>query len=422
MDGSNIRVAQAGASRARRAPSAPSEPSASSEPSAKSSAPKRRSTARPFVDMAAAKQIARAVFRHPTPRRLSVLATYAAMWSVGRGSSLALQLVDEVAFPEWRTQKVEAPVFIFANPRSGTTMLHRLLSFDETNWVGPKLYETVWPSVTLLRSVSALSALDERIPGRPFSRLVDGFNALFVGDKWDGVHALGIDQPEEDEPSFVYGMHTPTTMLMVPHVEELLESFHFDSLPESTRHGFMDSYEGVLQRLVFARGGERRFLNKNVFFAPRVRSMAERFPDARFVYLVRHPYEAMPSFLNMFFRAWAFHSPEVPQDGELVAKLAEVGYEYYRLGLRLLETMPRDRLHLVRYDELVEDPKATVLDLYRWLDVDVSPDFERKLDDALAAQRMHESVRDYTLESFGLTKDSVYEALSDVFERFDFER
>ena len=110
--------------------------------------PARRATGRPFVDVGAAKEIVASILRHRTPRRVSVLGTYMGLWSTGRLSSLALQGLDELLFPEWRDQEVKAPVFIFATPRSGTTLLHRLLSFDEGNWVGPRLYETVWPSVS----------------------------------------------------------------------------------------------------------------------------------------------------------------------------------------------------------------------------------------------------------------------------------
>jgi hypothetical protein len=383
---------------------------------------RKKGVGRPFVDVGAALEIISGVLRHPSPRRLSVLATYMGIWSAGRGLALGFQGLDELIDRGWRNQPVEAPVFIFANPRSGTTLLHRLMSFDEQHWVAPLLYETVFPSSSLIRSVVSLAEVDEKIPGRPLHRFVDGLNAVLVGDTWDGIHKLGLDQPEEDEPSFVYGMHTPTAMLMVPHVDEISSRFWFDELPETVRKPFMDAYEGVLKRVIHAHGGRRRFLNKNVFFAPRVRSVAERFPDARFIYMVRHPYEAMPSFLNMFTSAWRFHSPELANDPVLVRRLAQVGFDYYRAGLELMQDLPRERFRVVRYDDLVANPKRTVQSIYGWLDLPITSEFEDKLDEALAAQRAYESQHDYSLEGFGLTRDEVYEELREVFDRFGFER
>ena len=45
-----------------------------------------------------------------------------------------------------------------------------------------------------------------------------------------------------------------------------------------------------------------------------LRNIRAAIPDARFVYLVRHPYDAMPSFCNMFFRAWADANPAPQRD------------------------------------------------------------------------------------------------------------
>lgn len=379
-----------------------------------------RHVGRPFVDGAAALEIVQSIFRHKTPRRLGTLATYATMWSVGRGLSLLCQAADEVVDRSWRQQPVEQPVFIFANPRSGTTLLHRLMSYDTDHFVGPLLYETVFPSIALIRGIHELSELDESLPGRPFHKLVGGLNAILVGDTWDGIHKLGLDQPEEDEPSFVYGIHTPTAMLLVPHVEEISSRFWFDELPASVRERFMDAYEGTLKRILRAHGGKKRYLNKNVFFTPRIRSMAERFPDARFIYLVRDPCEAMPSFMNMFTSAWRFHSPELANDPELLSRLAQVGYDYYRRALELIDELPQDRLLVVRYEDLVRNPKKTVESVHAWLGVPISPEFEEKLDEALASQRSYESQRDYSLSSFGLTREQVHAELAPVFARFGY--
>jgi len=40
-------------------------------------------------------------------------------------------------------QKIEAPVFIFGNARSGTTLLHSLMSLDEERFASMKLYQSI---------------------------------------------------------------------------------------------------------------------------------------------------------------------------------------------------------------------------------------------------------------------------------------
>ena len=86
----------------------------------------------------------------------------------------------------------------------------------------------------------------------------------------------------------------------------------------------MDCYENTIKRHVYEAGG-KRFLNKNVFFSTRVRSVYEKFPDAVFVYLVRDPHDCLPSFLNMFYQAWKAHSPSIRPDGEEIQALKRLG-------------------------------------------------------------------------------------------------
>jgi hypothetical protein len=185
------------------------------------------------------------------------------------------------------------------------------------------------------------------------------------------------------------------------------------------RNAFMDCYEDTLKRHVYEAGG-KRFLNKNVFFAPMVRSMYERFPDAAFVYLIRNPIDSLPSFLNMFYQAWKAHSPSIRPDGEEIRALKELGYDFYRYALECRREIPDDQFIVVRYEDLVEDPKATILGLYDRLGMPVSEAFEAKLDEACEAHRDWESSRDFGLEFFGITEDEVYFELRDVFEEFGY--
>lgn len=361
--------------------------------------------------------IARAMATNLGPRRARVWAGYALGWSSFSTLVRVGELMDDVLYPEWKEQRVASPVFIISNGRSGTTMLHRLMSLDQENFTGFKLYQSLLNSVTWRRVIAGIeqSALSG-IARRGVERINETF---FSG--WQGIHALGIDRDEEDETTFVYALNSPTVSLINPYQRDYADIAWLDRQPTEQRERFMDYYEDALKRHLFASGGDRHFLNKNIFFVPRVRSIQRRFPDARFVYLVRHPYEALPSFLNMFYQTWSTHSPELPRDSEASRQLLKMAYDYYRYALRLQRELSGTNFRVVYYDELVRDPRATVYDLYDWLDLEVSEHFARDLDAAVAKQRGYRSRHDYSLESFGLTRAEVYEELREVFDTFGFE-
>ena len=44
--------------------------------------------------------------------------------------------------------------------------------------------------------------------------------------------------------------------------------------------------------------------SKNPEFVPKLKSLIETFPDARFIVMLRTPYETMPSIMKMMERNW----------------------------------------------------------------------------------------------------------------------
>jgi hypothetical protein len=183
----------------------------------------------------------------------------------------------------------------------------------------------------------------------------------------------------------------------------------------------MDYYDGTLRRILFSSGQGRRFLNKNVFFSPRIKTMHARFPDATFVYLVRHPYDGLGSFLSMFYAAWKTHSPDIQKDSPEAKALARFGMDYLRYALELQRELPADRFVVIRYDELVADPKGTVEALYKRLGEPLDEAFAEKLLAATSRQREHSSKHEYSLEEYGLTEAEVYAELRGVFDAYGFQ-
>lgn len=362
-----------------------------------------------------------------TVRRTLALLTYGVLWSGLRGLMSIAHRLDDVLFPRWRTARVERPVFIFANPRSGTTMLHRLLSFDTERWTTVKLYQTLFGAVVWHKLFRAVGAFDRRFCLGLIRKSTVGLgNWLFFKSRWEDIHKMGFDEPEEDECTFVYTMHTPTTMLLSPFPEELREFAWLDELPRPQREAMMDCYDGMLRRLMHVEGegkhGKRRFLNKNVFFTPRIKTMHDRFPDATFVYLVRHPYQGLGSFLSMFYAAWKTHSPDIDKNSPEAKALARFGMDYLRYALELQAELPEDRFVVIKYDDLVADPRGTVESLYAKLGEPVSEEFAARLAEATSQQRTHKSNHAYSLEEYGLTEQEVYAELKDVFEAYGFEK
>ncbi len=372
-----------------------------------------------YVNKDGLREIRKVLFKQPTVGRLVTTAWIGALYTAIRQVTVGFRALDEVLYPEYRKQKIDRPVFVFANPRSGTTLAHRLISMDDEVFTTVKLYQTIFPSVTATRTFQRLIEVAQTRVGNVLNGVYDFFNNP-LETRWTEVHHLSLDQPEEDVCTLLWSLQSPATGLLFPFMDELQSQTWLDRQNPDQRAAFMDSYENTLKRHVYQAGG-KRFLNKNVFFAPSVRSMYERFPDAAFVYLIRNPIDSLPSFLNMFYQAWKAHSPGIRPDGEEIQALKQLGYEYYRYALECRREIPKDQFIVVRYEDLVRDPKSTILGLYGRLGMPVSEAFEARLDDAIKGHRDWESSRAVELDFFGVTVEEVRSELRDVFEEFGYE-
>ncbi len=372
-----------------------------------------------YINKEGLREIRNVLFKKPTVGRLITMAWFTPIYMGLRQVMVTFRALDEVLYPEYRDEKIDRPVFVFANPRSGTTLAHRLISMDDEVFATVKLYQTCFPSVTATRTFKRLAKFTETRVGGALNRVYDFFNNP-LASRWTEVHSLSLDQPEEDVCTLLWSLQSPTSGLLFPFMDDLQSQTWLDRQPPEQRAAFMDSYENTLKRHVYEAGG-KRFLNKNVFFAPRVRSAYERFPDAAFVYLVRNPVDGLPSFLNMFYQAWKTHSPNIRPDGEEIQALKRLGYEYYRYALECRREIPKDQFIVIRYEDLIRDPKAAILDLYDRLDMPVSKAFEAKLDEAAKVHRDWESSRDFELDFFGVTPEEVYSELRDVFREFGYD-
>ena len=374
-----------------------------------------------YINREARKEVVGAAMRHLSWRRAWTWAGFGLAFLLLRGINRLGRWLDDRWWPDISQQKIERPVFIFANARSGTTMLHRLMSLDRERFASLKLYQSLFSAVCHRRLFESLARADERFLGKRLRGLVDWINKTFFTG-WEGIHKMGIDQAEEDEALFVLGMNSPSVVLLIPFLDELQGSVWFDRLEAEERKAFLDFYQDTLRRHLYASGGDRTFLNKNALFALRVRSVYERFPDARFIYLVRHPYDALPSFLHMFHEKWHVHSPEIGTNSPQARALARMAVDYYTYALDCRTLIPSDQFAVVRYEDLVADPRSAVEDLYARLDLPISDAFRARLIEATRDQRAFVSEHEYDLEQFGLTRETIYAALKDVFEEFGFER
>lgn len=117
----------------------------------------------------------------------------------------------------------------------------------------------------------------------------------------------------------------------------------------------MDFYESCVKRFVFRAGKDKTYLAKNVMTTGRFKSLMERFPDAKIIYIARHPYDSVPSFASMFTAMY-----KLPDMHPAKRAWAQLGIDFYKYSKEMRKSIPENQFLELKYDDLLADPQGVV--------------------------------------------------------------
>jgi len=263
--------------------------------------------------------------------------------------------VDAVEIPE-------APLFVLGHWRSGTTHLHNLLA-QHTERVGyPTTYQVLNPRSFLSRGRIESSLFVRLLPEkRPMDRM-----------------KVGLDTPQEDEfatclttlRSLYLGMSFPR------REEDYRRYLTFDDDPAALRV-WKEAFVQFLKKVTYRVG--KPLVLKSPPHTARIRHILELFPDARFVFVHRHPYDVFQSFRHYFDTAiWYTYLQRPDRDtvDDLVIRLYRTLHEAY---FRDRHLVPAGQLAEVRFEDLEADPVGQIRRVYDELSLDGFPSLEPTL-------------------------------------------
>jgi hypothetical protein len=352
---------------------------------------------------------------NPRTRRHALLVLLVSVPLVSGFHALCFFL-DGLLFPGlWKTE-VRAPVFVVGHARSGTTLLHRLMSDDAGRFSSFVLYELYFPSLLQKKTIRLLAALDRRALGGWLERRVRAWeDRRYAAVR--RVHPMGLSEPEEDDTVLYYSCASGFWITKLPYMGEL-DFYYVDEWPERRRRRLMRFYRNCVRRQLHLNGGDRIHLSKNPIFAGRVETLIETFPDARVVVPLRDPRETIPSLLKLVSSGWRRLDWDPERVQRCLRILADQSFHSYRHPLEVLARHPETSHAIVDYRDLVADPAATLERVYCQLGLPLGSAYRERLRAEGERAREHRSGHTYSLEEFGLEADAIRSELSDLFDRY----
>jgi len=272
----------------------------------------------------------------------------------------------------------EDPIFIIGHWRTGTTLLHQLISLDK-NLVTPNVFRVSAPGSFLI---------SEKYYRPVMSRLMKPTRPM------DNVK-LGFDVPQEEEYAMIkLTTDSPLEKLIFPGGKNYFLFDYNDFYPEHVDE-WKNAFSGFCNRLSFING--KRVLLKNPFHTMRLPFLLEMFPQAKFIHVHRHPYEVIPSTIHM----WNIVGNENKLNGKKIyTPLDEVAQVYNRMLEYVneqLNKLPDNERAEVDFKDLETDPLGTIKSIYKKLDLEYNPEFEEEVKKWLEVTKSYQKNR-YQLE------------------------
>jgi hypothetical protein len=327
--------------------------------------------------------------------------------------------LDGLLFPSLFWTEIRSPVFVVGHARSGTTLVHRLLSRDEGRFSSFVLYELYLPSLLQKKLIRLCARIDQRLlNGWMEGRIRAWERKRYAAMR--GVHEMGLDQPEEDDLVFYYSLASGFWITRLPYMGEL-DFYYVDRWSDRKRRRLMRFYADCVRRQLYLNGSDKIHLSKNPVFAGRVESLIEAFPDARFVVPLRNPYETIPSLLKLVRSGWKRLDWEPERVERCLRILAHQSFDTYRHPLEVLSRHPEIAHAVVDYRDLISDPAVAIEGIYRDLGLSVSPQYREQLLAGTGRAEAHSSTHSYSLEEFDLASDDIRMQLADLFERYGWD-
>jgi len=310
----------------------------------------------------------------------------------------------------------KAPLIITGSPRSGTTLLQRLLS-EDPNSRSPYTFELELPLPPMTKESNPLKDLRIKKSNaaiKTLTKLAPGFM-----EKFSESHVWSATEMEE---SIDYTLaHNGITQMNCPlaglnHIKDLMKV-------ENKRSLFL--YERLFFTTLDAfRPAKSHWVLKATEYARYFPLIFQEYEKAKVVVTHRNPLITLPSLCRLW-ESWCIAydcegSFDKHRFGQVIKMIQK---KYLMVPLHHRQNRPENKKQIFDclYDELFSDPIAMVKKIYKKFDLEYTEEFEERMKVYLENNRQGKYGRHkYSLEEYGFNTESLHEEYQEYMNLYGF--
>ncbi len=308
-------------------------------------------------------------------------------------------------YPEIKNEDILGPVVIVGLPRTGSTMMHRLLSSDSRNtsmiwWEG--------------RNPSRFPSESR---GKPIERIKAGKNEveelLQASPDLMRIHPMDAMAPDEEILLLEHTFYStvPESFMYVPSY-----SLWIEDQDHSTAYEYLKLLLQYLQWQNLNRS-KKIWVLKTPHHMGYVDIILKVFPNARIIQTHRNPIDTIPSYCSMVTTLAAPLSDQL--DPRLIGQYWEQKLARVMLHCMNIANEIPSRFLDINYLDLIKDPLLQMKKVYNFLDLELNQKAFNEMKNWIGQNQQHKhGHHEYSSSNYGLDNQIIQKDFLDYINRY----
>ena len=317
--------------------------------------------------------------------------------------------LDYIFFPSIRNKKINKPIVIVGNPRSGTTFLHRFLIKNKIG-AGSQLWQLIYTSVVLQKIIKPVLPILEYISPTKYHSTE--------------AHKTSLSSIETDDASMLFRFFDGFFLygFFLTWSQEDLFDWVDPKVRDNSDRDF-NWFESMWARTLKFHNNDR-MIAKLFSVSANAPAFLNKFDNGKILYMVRDPLSVIPSGLSLVTgvldKKFNFWSLPVERRQMFIEKLYKALIE---LLLRFEDDWSQNRIDksrvmIIRFDKMMSDFDSLMEDILDFIDFEPTLEFLNDIKLTSAKQKQFKSGHKYNLEKFGLTEDRIRMDCAKIYSTF----
>jgi hypothetical protein len=230
----------------------------------------------------------------------------------------------------------------------------------------------------------------------------------------------GFDRPQEDEFALAaMGLPSPYRNIIFSNNGLNIDSEYLTlrNVSAEERKTWLDGLDTFLKTLTF-QSPDKRIVLKSPPHTGRIKTLLERYPNAKFIHIHRNPYSIFPSTYNLWMRLSRDEGAQRPSGKGMEEYIFANLTTMYDAFAEDVQQLPANQFCDIAYKELTSAPVETLEKIYRTLELGGFDEVRSVF------QQYAESQREYKKNKFSMDpvlKAQIAARWKSYFERYGYE-